>query len=138
MTANKKTILLVDDEEAARRQIGQILRNHGYDVLTAKDYDEALATHRQHRGKIDLLLTDVSLPALSGCDLAIASREEDPEMQVLLMSASSGAEVLQFYGVPLTDAHFLQKPFQPADLLQRVTSLLDRSIGIQPGQLKRK
>jgi DNA-binding response OmpR family regulator len=126
MTANKKTILLVDDEEATRHHLWQILEGEGYNVFTAQDYDEAVATYGRHRGEIDLLITDVSLPALGGCDLAIALREEEPGLRVLLMSGFSGAEVLQFFGVRLSDLHFLQKPFRPADLLQRVASLLER------------
>jgi DNA-binding response OmpR family regulator len=126
MTTNNKTILLVDDEEATRNQICHVLQGGGYNVLMAKDYGEAIAAFQRRRGEIDLLLTDVSLPGLSGCELSIALREEDKGLRVLLMSGYSGAELLQFYGVHLTDAHFLQKPFRPVDLLERVASLLER------------
>jgi two-component system, cell cycle sensor histidine kinase and response regulator CckA len=69
------------------------------------------------------LLTDVSLPGSSGCDLAIALRKEDPGLRVLLTSGYTGAELLKFYGMQTTDLHFLQKPFRPADLLERVASM---------------
>jgi DNA-binding response OmpR family regulator len=126
MTTNKKTILLVDDEEGTRKHIRNALERSGHTVLTAKDFDDAVETYHRHRGGIDLLLTDVALPGLSGCDLAIALREEDPALRVLLTSGYTGAELLQFYGVHLTDVHFLQKPFRLADLLQRVALVFER------------
>jgi len=138
MTSDKRTILLVDDEEATRQFISHVLQNEGYHVLPAKDYEEAWATYQKQSEAIDLLLTDVSLPARSGCDLAIAAREQDPDLPVLMMSGYSGAELLQFYGMPLTDTHFLQKPFRPADLLQRVASLLALSVRVQPHKLRKK
>lgn len=126
MTGNKKTILLVDDEGGTRNHIRQVLEGGGYAVLTATAYDEALAAYQTHKGAVDLVVSDVSLPGLSGCDLAIALREEEPEIRVLLMSGHSGAEVLQFFGMNVTDMHFLQKPFRPADLLQRVAQVFQR------------
>jgi CheY-like chemotaxis protein len=125
MTTNQKTILLVDDEEATRNYIRRELERGGHRVLAAKDFDDAVEAYHSHR-EIDLLLTDVALPGLSGCDLAIALREENPELRVLLISGYTGAELLQFYGVHLTDVHFVQKPFRPADLLQRVAYIFER------------
>ena len=110
MTTNKKTILLVDDEEATRNHIRLALEQGGYTVLTAKDFDDAVEAYHRRRGGIDLLLTDVALPGLSGCDLAIALREDNPVLRVLLISGYTGAELLQYYGMHLTDVHFVQKP----------------------------
>ena len=126
MTTNKKTILLVDDEDATRNRIRAALERGGHCVFTAEDFDCAVETYHKLQGRIDLLLTNVALPGLSGCDLAIALREEDPALRVLLISGYTGAELLQFYGVHLTDVHFVQKPFRPDDLLQRVTYLFQR------------
>ena len=118
--------MLVDDEDATRDRIYRPLERAGYCVVTAKDFDGAVETYHKHQGRIDLLVTDVALPGLSGCDLAIALREEDPALRVLLISGYTGAELLQFYGVHLTDVHFVQKPFRLDDLLQRVTFLFQR------------
>src|SRR5580698_1204106 len=126
MTTNKKTILLVDDEEATRNHIRSALERSGYRVLTAKDFKDAEATYHRNPGTIDLLLTDVALPGLSGCDLAIALREENPGLRVLLMSGFTGAELLPFYGVHFSDVHFVQKPFRLTDLLKRVTYVCER------------
>src|ERR1035437_9717341 len=59
MIANKRTILLVDDEEATRSRIYRVLQSDGHDVFTAKDYNEDVATFRRHREEIDLLITYV-------------------------------------------------------------------------------
>lgn len=126
MTTDKKTILLVDDEEATRNRIRLALEQGGHAVVAAKDFDDGVETYRNHQGRIDLLLTDVALPGLSGCDLAIALRAEDPALRVLLISGYTGAELLQFYGVHLRDAHFVQKPFRPEELLQRVAYVFQR------------
>jgi DNA-binding response OmpR family regulator len=126
MTTDKKTVLLVDDEEATRTHLRNALERSGHRVLTAKDFGDAMETYHRHRGGIDLLLTDVALPGLTGCDLAIALREENPALRVLLISGYTGAELLQFYGVHLSDVHFVQKPFRLDDFLQRVTYVFER------------
>jgi CheY-like chemotaxis protein len=106
-----KTILVVDDESGTRELISLILRQGGYAVLEAEDSDTAAKIHQRHRGEIDLLLTDVSLPGPSGCDLAAALRESEPGLQVIYMS-----------GLPEQEeyAPFLRKPFDIAELLRQV------------------
>jgi two-component system cell cycle sensor histidine kinase/response regulator CckA len=126
MTTTQRTILLVDDEETTRSHIRRGLERSGYRVLTAKDFNDAVDKYHGHSDEIDLLLTDVALPGLSGCDLAIALREENPALRVLLISGYTGAELLQFYGVHLSDVHFVQKPFRIADLSQRITYVFER------------
>jgi CheY-like chemotaxis protein len=106
-----KTILVVDDEDATRGLVTLILRQEGYAVLEAADCEGAENIHRCHLGKIDLLLTDVSLPGPNGPELAAALRRSEPDLNVLFMSGSPEAEAL---------TPFLQKPFGVAELLRRV------------------
>jgi DNA-binding response OmpR family regulator len=106
-----KTILVVDDEEAIRGLVTLILRQEGYAVLEAADGEGAESIHRRHRGKIDLLLTDVSLPGPNGPELAAVLRRSEPDLNVLFMSGSPEAEAF---------TPFLQKPFSVAELLRRV------------------
>jgi len=101
----------VDDEDATRRLITLILRQEGYAVLEAADCDGAENLHRRHRGKIDLLLTDVCLPGPNGPELAAVLRKSEPDLNVLFMSGSPEAEA----GTP-----FLRKPFGMAELLRQV------------------
>ena len=123
---NKKTILIVDDEASVREAIHNILERN-YRVLEAEDSDEALAT-LENRGKIDLLLIDVSLPGKNGLKngfmIAEALRAIDPDLKVLFMSAPVGAEWSRYHGVPVTDVHFLRKPFGAEELLERVKYVL--------------
>jgi DNA-binding response OmpR family regulator len=113
--ANKKpkTILVVDDEEATRGLITLILRQEGYAVLEAADCEDAEKIHRRHHGRIDLLLTDVSLPGPNGPELAAALRESVPDLPVIFMSGMPEAE--QY-------TPFLQKPFDVTELVRRVRS----------------
>lgn len=106
-----KTILVVDDEDGTRGLISLILREGGYAVLEAADSESAARIHQHHRGKIDLLLTDIGLPGPSGRELATALREAEPELHVLFMSA------IPEWG---EQGPFLRKPFGVAELLHRV------------------
>ena len=111
-----KTILVVDDEDAIRGLITLILRQEGYAVLEAADCEGAENIHRRHRGRIDLLLTDVSLPGPTGPELAAVLRRSEPDLQVLFMS-----------GLPEAEEYmpFLRKPFGVAELLHRVRSSVE-------------
>ena len=121
-SVQSQTILVVDDDSATRKLISLILRQGGYGVLEAGDSETAADIHRNHKGEIDLLLTDVSLPGPSGCDLAADLCEAEPRLPVLFMSGLPGAEVETFKGMP-KEGNFLQKPFGVAELLQRVQDL---------------
>jgi DNA-binding response OmpR family regulator len=125
MSKHNKTILLIDDEASAREFIHGILQVEGYNVLEAADFDEAMAIHQQHQGEIKMLLTDVSLPGKNGYELAQTLIQIDPKLKVVFTSGPAGAEVCKFYGMPTSDVHFLGKPFEAADLVQRVRQVLE-------------
>jgi CheY-like chemotaxis protein len=121
-TGGSQTILLAEDDGAVRRFARQILTTHGYTVLDARDGDEALAVARGHSGTIDLLVTDVVMPGLSGRDLAARLSVERPDVRVLYTSGYSEQMILRSglnKGLTL-----LPKPFLPGDLLQKVGETL--------------
>lgn len=120
-----KTVLVVDDEEIDRVVIRRILERGNYTVLEADTYHAALSVFEKNRDSIVLLLTDISLPGGNGCDLWVSMRKRKSELQVLFVSGHVGAEVLRFYGVEPSTPHFLGKPFKPADLLAKVTQVLE-------------
>jgi DNA-binding response OmpR family regulator len=123
----KYTILLVDDELEARKKMRSVLREAGYHVLEAHDFQQGLATYHMRHADIHLLLIDVSIPGNNGCELALSAIAIDPAVKILLMSGLTGAEVCKFYGIPATDVHFLEKPFPDSALLARVKYVLGSS-----------
>lgn len=125
MLKKHKTVLLIDDEPSQRRFMSRVLEDAGYTVLEGADYDEALVIHNQHRRKIDVVLTDISLPGRNGYVLVKALLEIDPGLNAIFISGLAGAEVCRFYGMATTDEHFLEKPFNASDLLQRIRRVLE-------------
>jgi len=111
------TVLLVDDDDDVRRVTDRILRNAGYRVLLATSGDEALAVARENAGTIDLLLTDVVMPGMSGRELARELCTEQPAIQVLFMSGYHQHHAL-------IGSQCLAKPFSRAQLLENLQGLL--------------
>ena len=115
-----RTVLLVEDDEIVRRMTGRVLRNAGYAVLEAPSSLEAL----KHAGqRIDIVLTDVVLPDFSGVELAARLKGDKPSLEVVYMSGYTDNLVLrEILSRPTT--RFLQKPFTPDALLQKVREAL--------------
>jgi CheY-like chemotaxis protein len=119
------TILLVEDRDALRSIMRELLESYGYSVLEADRADSALDTAANHEGAIDLLLTDVIMPGMRGPELAAWLRERRPEMRVLFMSGYTD-EALAAQGAVERGVLFIQKPFTTADLLGKVTGALQQ------------
>ena len=119
-----ETILLVEDEEQVRAIVLSILRRQGYQVLPAANAGEALLLCERHAGPLDLLLTDVVMPHMSGPDLATRLKSNQPKMKVLFMSGYTDESIVR-HGVLEAGAAFLQKPITPALLARRLREVLD-------------
>ncbi|HEY3667706.1 MAG TPA: response regulator, partial [Polyangiaceae bacterium] len=119
-----ETVLLVEDESQVRRLVFEVLQARGYQVLSAKDGLEAVPLEENYTGRIDLLITDVVMPGMSGRELAQRVTSARPDTKVLFVSGYTDDAVLR-HGVTTPGMAFLQKPFALEDLLQRVRALLD-------------
>ena len=118
-----ETILVVDDEAGIRELVHKILRRHGYEVLEAGDGEEALAIWREHRGTIDLLITDVIMPRMGGSELVDRLHKQGFNPKVLYVSGYTDDPNIYTGNFPPGTA-FLQKPFTLASLLDRVREVL--------------
>ncbi|MDY3552437.1 response regulator [Gemmata sp. JC717] len=116
-------VLLVEDEEAVCVLLRHVLEAAGHTVLAGGTPAEALRLLGQYRGTLDLLLTDVVLPGMSGRALADRVRVAHPTAKVLFMSGYT-ADELRERGVNDEQADFLHKPFLPHELVERVTQVL--------------
>ena len=119
-----ETILLVEDETVVRQLVAEILESSGYSVLQAGDGPSALELLRRHPDKLDLLVTDVVMPGMSGPEVAHAVGSMRPGTQVLYTSGYTD-QAIGHHGVLEPDVAFLQKPFSEDDLNRNVRALLD-------------
>jgi two-component system cell cycle sensor histidine kinase/response regulator CckA len=120
-------ILLAEDEDSVRAVAKESLERRGYRVLAAADGPAALRVAREFSGAIDLLLTDVVMPGMNGRELAELLLQERPGTRVLFASGYTDDAVL-LHGVRTDELSFMQKPFTPLTLAQRVREVLDSPI----------
>ena len=121
-----ETILVVEDDDGLRPLIIDVLKMYGYEVLEARDGDEALRICKDHEGPIHLMLTDVVMPRMSGRQLAERMAPLYPQMQVLFMSGYTDNAIVH-HGVLQEDTAYIQKPFAPDDLAKKVREVLATS-----------
>jgi two-component system, cell cycle sensor histidine kinase and response regulator CckA len=120
-----ETILLAEDDASVRALAQSILERHGYRVLGAASGEDALGIARAYEGSIDLLLTDVIMPRMSGRQLADRLVLERPTVQVVYMSGYTDRAIVR-EGVLDEGIAFVPKPLTPRMLLQKVRDVLNR------------
>jgi len=123
-TPRKETILVVEDEEGVRRGVQRILKHAGYQVLVAADPAQAIAIVEEYPGKLDLLLTDVVMPMMTGVQLAQRVVAMRSSIKVLYMSGHA-REGLDSQVPGDGSREFLQKPFTRDAMLNKVAGVLD-------------
>ena len=123
----RTTVLVLDDEDSVRRLVTAVLESAGYVVLPAAEGAVALDIARSHPDAIDLLVTDMTMPEMDGREAADAIRALRPQCRVLFMSGYP-LQVALPDGIPATDG-FIQKPFVPRILVQRVREILNKEEG---------
>jgi two-component system, cell cycle sensor histidine kinase and response regulator CckA len=121
-----ETILVADDEPVVRSIAKIVLRNHGYNVLLAEDGEQALQLH-QANGTVDLLVTDVVMPRMTGPELVNALKQERTDLLCIMMSGYHNNQLKDIKEV----CAYLQKPFTPESLLKVVRKTLDNRSSIK-------
>jgi CheY-like chemotaxis protein len=119
--AKTLTVLLVDDEQEVRSIIAGILRDEGHRVLEAASGHEALAASDAHPGNIDLLLTDLIMPGMTGRMLADLLSSRRPDIIVVFIS---GYVIDPSGSLPEQGIYFIQKPVTAETLLKKISEAL--------------
>jgi two-component system, cell cycle sensor histidine kinase and response regulator CckA len=128
----RETVLVVEDEEAVRRLVREVLLAQGYRVLEAPGGAEALRLCGEGAEPVDLVLTDVVMPGMSGRELAARLREAVPDIRILFMSGHTETAVLAEGTLRSPREAFLQKPFPQNALARKIRELLDGTDGGRP------
>jgi CheY-like chemotaxis protein len=128
-----ETILVVEDNDAVRVMLCRILRSLGYQVLEAQHAHDALALCKRRERRIDMLISDVVMPDMSGVDLALELRASQPEVRVLLMSGYSGLAMTR-HGELQENLPFLEKPFTPDTVARKVSEVLEHVTTLPPAR----
>lgn len=123
-TSHGERILILEDEDAVRKLAVRALRESGYEILEASNGREALEICKEKEDEIDLILSDVVVPGLSGPDLVDTIRRTCPKMKAIFMSGYTEHSISQ-NGILRDDIHFIPKPFRPIELIRKVREVLD-------------
>ena len=119
-----ETLLIVENEPAIRNLLQVALRRNGYTVLAAESGREALELVRNHADAIHLLITDVVMPDMDGPELVRQLSTIRPDTRTLFMSGYMD-DTLGERGILSSNANFIQKPFSPRTIAQKVRDILD-------------
>ena len=117
-------ILLVDDEPDVLEYLTQQLRSGGYDVIPALSGEAALQLCNTPDFKFDVLVADLVLPGISGFTLSDLLKAKYPRLKRIFISGHTGAEYFRQAGVTSAKIPFLQKPFAPEELLQKISEVI--------------
>jgi PAS domain S-box-containing protein len=122
-----ETILLVEDEEAVRELSQEILQDEGYQVLVATNGEEAIQLCQRYKGSIELVVTDVVMPKMSGPELARRLSSLRPAARTLFLSGYTNASITH-NELLSSDVEFLQKPFSAEIFTRKVREILDAAV----------
>ncbi len=135
--SGSETILVAEDEPGVRKLVCETLEQFGYEVLQAADGREALRILEEPNRSVDVLLTDVIMPVMGGPELAKHVKSVAPRTKVIYMSGYAD-DTLSVYGLPQPDTEYLQKPFTPAALAEKLRKVLSTESGPESRPAGRK
>ncbi len=120
-----ETVLIVEDDDSVRKLARNSLKKNGYRVLEAENGENALRVSEAHDGSIDLILTDVVMPKMSGKELAGLVGKIHPGVKVIFMSGYTNDAIVN-HGILTRGVEFIEKPFTPKSLASKVRAVLDK------------
>jgi CheY-like chemotaxis protein len=121
------TILIVEDEQVMLRVVEKVLLQHGYQVLVASDGEEAIEVYRRHKLEIDVVLLDVDLPKLTGWDVLLKMKEENPDVRVVIATGFLEPKMkTEMFRV--TVKHFVDKPYMLDEVVETLQTLIDAPV----------
>jgi len=120
-----ETILVVDDEPSDLESVRKSLERIGYRVITAAEGHGALRLYQRYGRPVSLLIADVAMAPMNGCDLALQLSAIQPDLKVLFISGYTGEGVLRREGMAGLNATFLRKPFTSQELTESVQALME-------------
>ncbi|MFZ2632390.1 MAG: ATP-binding protein [Desulfosalsimonadaceae bacterium] len=123
MLFGSAAILLVEDEQYVRGLLARVLKQYGYTVIEARDGREALALCDQLVDRLDLIITDVVMPGMSGSELVDSLKKKMPDLKILFMSGYSDKAILHHVTIN-SEVAFIQKPISPKALGRKVQEIL--------------
>jgi len=124
MLQKNKLVLVIDDEEAVREAVCDILQFEGVNVITAVDGKNGLKKFSTHQNKVDLILLDLSMPGMSGAETFAEIKKIAPDVKVILTSGFDESEASKRFNFNGTTS-FLQKPYNMYHLVKKVRECLD-------------
>jgi len=120
-----ETVLIVEDDDSLRKLTRTVLKQRGYKILEAENGEDALRISKEHEGTIDLMITDVVMPKMSGKETAERLQPLYPQMRVIYMSGYTDNAIFH-HGVLAPGLNFLEKPFSLEGLARKVREVLDK------------
>lgn len=120
----KQKILVVDDQWPVRSFIANLLQREGFEVLEAVDGLDALELLQQMGGAVDVLVTDVNMPRMTGIELLERVKAEFAALPVVFISSDPVKEQIEMLGRPSSRVLFLQKPFRPQAILGAIRAMI--------------
>lgn len=122
-TQTSRTVLVVDDDDGVMSILSFTMAHQGWHVLSADNGEHALATWQKQAAEIDLLITDVHMPEINGCELAKKIRADQPSLPIIFVSGDSGSDLaLSVQTFP--NHRYLKKPFRTSELVDMVSSFI--------------
>jgi two-component system cell cycle sensor histidine kinase/response regulator CckA len=121
--AGSRSIVLVEDEPSVQKLIHDVLKSAGYNPIPFANAEQVIPWIDSNPEKVDLLITDIKMPGMSGKELADRLCRSHPKLMVLFISGYSEYDQKDLNSCANPDGHFLEKPFLPSELVRRVNAI---------------